>query len=115
MNATAENHNIRHLPAYELEINMPDIPRAFIANRQASRILMHTVDEFGFEERQVIYYYCYLSVPIHHIAWLLEMTELHVAGVLGLYSERIRAQLDFFKRALPHDTNDALSIKEILK
>jgi len=114
LNYAAENSNIQLLPAYELEIKMPDIPRSFIANDNAKRILAHAVDEFGFEEQQVIYYYCYLSVPIHNIAWLLEMTELHVASVLGLYCARITDLLAFFKKALPHDNTNKISIKAIL-
>jgi len=93
---------------------MPDIPRAFIVNNNAKRILAHTVEEFGFEEQQVIYYYCYLSMPVDGIAWLLELSELHVTSVLGLYSERVKSLLTFFKKALPHDANDGLHIKEIL-
>ena len=96
-----------------MEIKMPDIPRSFIANNHAKRILAHAVDEFGFEERQVIYYYCYLSVPVQGIAWL-EMTEPHVISVLGLYSARIINLLELFKKVLPHDSNDEISIKAIL-
>ena len=112
---TKKNFCSQPLPAHELEIKMPDIPRSFIANNHARRILAHAVDEFGFEERQVIYYYCYLSVSVNGIAWLLEMTELHVASVLGLYSERIKDLLNLFGKALPHNSNDGISIKAILK
>jgi len=110
LNPTVDNR--RH--SVESYIKMPDIPRAFVANNNAKRILAHAVDEFGFEEQQAIYYYCYLSMPIHGIAWLLELSELHVTSVLGLYKERVAALLDFFKKALPHDANDGLDIKEIL-
>jgi len=114
LNNIAENLHPWQSPAFQLQINMPEIPRAFVANRKTLRILAHAVEEFGFEEQQVIYYYCHMSVPIHGIAWLLEMTELHVASVLGLYSERVKSLLDFFKKALPHDSSDWLDIKEIL-
>ena len=93
---------------------MPDIPRAFIDNSKAKRILSYTVEEFAFEEQQVIYYYCYLAEPIQGIAQVLGLTELHVTSVLGLYCERIKYLLAFFKKALPYDSHDKLNVKEIL-
>ena len=98
----------------QTQINMPEIPRAFINNVNAKRILSHTVEEFAFEEQQVIYYYCYLSMPVQGIAKAMELTEIHVASVLGLYSERIKSLLAFFTKTLPHDSQDKLNVKEIL-
>jgi len=93
---------------------MPEIPRAFINNANARRILSHMVEEFAFEEQQVIYYYCYLSMPVTGIAKVMDLTEMHVVSVLGLYCERVKSLLAFFTRALPHDSHDRLNVKEIL-
>ena len=101
------------LPTH-MQINMPEIPRAFVTNANAKFILSHTVEEFAFEEQQVIYYYCYLALPINGIAKVMDLTEMHVASVLGLYSERLRSLLAFFMKTLPHDTHDKLTVKEIL-
>ena len=97
-----------------MQIHMPEIPRAFITNDNAKLILSHTVEEFAFEEQQVIYYYCYLSMPVTGIAKTMDLTETHVSSVLGLYCERLKSLLAFFKKTLPYDSHDRLDVKEIL-
>jgi len=114
LNIVTQNHAERHNPTPKQQINMPQIPRAFVCNGNALRILTHAVEEFGYEERQAIYFYCYLSMPISGIAKATDLTETHVTSVLGLYSERVKSLLTFFKRALPHDARDGLHVREIL-
>ncbi|MCL2367259.1 MAG: hypothetical protein FWC75_09530 [Oscillospiraceae bacterium] len=93
---------------------MPKVPKAFIKNRTAKRILSHMADEFDFEEQQAIYYYCFLDVTITDIAKATELTEDHVLSVLSLYSERLSNKLSFLKKTLPHDAGDLSDVKEIL-
>ncbi|MCL2364325.1 MAG: hypothetical protein FWC71_06635 [Defluviitaleaceae bacterium] len=114
MNANNDRHAQAFAPPPQKNVDMPDIPRAFINNVNAKLILSHTVEEFAFEEQQVIYYYCYLAIPASMIAKAMDMTEAHINSVLGLYCERLKSTLAFFMKALPYDSQDKLDVKEIL-
>jgi len=93
---------------------MPGIPRAFITRGKIKLILCHTAEDFGYEEQQALYLYCFLKIPIDEIAGKIGLSQNHIASVLVLYSERLTTKLDFFKRAMPYDANDLLPVSEIL-
>jgi len=94
---------------------MPKIPRTFINHDRVRLLLYHLVDEFDYEERQALYFYCYLDdVSVSEIAEKVELSQLHVLSVLTLYSERLTSKLNFLKKAVPYDANDLLPVSEIL-
>jgi len=93
---------------------MPEVPRAFITQGKVKLVLCHTVKDFGYEEKQAIYFYCFLNKPIGEIAEKVGLSQAHVVSVLGLYSERLTNKLDLFKKAIPYDPDDLLPVSEIL-
>jgi len=97
-----------------MRIEMPKVPRVFINHARIKLILCHTAEEFGHEEQQALYFYCYLGASISEISEKVGLSQNHVASVLGLYSERLTSQLNLFKRAMSYDASDVLSVSEIL-
>jgi len=93
---------------------MPKVPRVFIEHPKIKYVLYHTIDEFDFEEKEAIYFYCILDLPISEIAKIIGISQNHVASALGLYSERLNFKLDVFKKAISYDTNDVLHVSEVL-
>ena len=93
---------------------MPKVPRAFVNHANIKLVLLHTAEDFGFEEQQAIYFYSLLDAPISEIADKTGLSQNHVTCVLKLYSERLASKLDLFKRAVPYDANDLLPVSEIL-
>ena len=104
----------RHPPKFPMKPEMPKVPRAFMNHAEIKLILSHTSAEFGFEEQQALYFYCFLNAPINEISQKVGLSQNHVASVLGLYSERLTNQLDLFKKAVPYDANDLLPVSEVL-
>jgi len=104
----------KKLPQFEVRLEMPKVPRAFMNRAEIKRILCHTAAEFGFEEQQALYFYCLLDVPINEISEKVGLSQNHVASVLGLYTERLTNQLNLFKRTMPYDPKDVLPVSEIL-
>jgi len=101
------------LPQSLMQPEMPKVPRAFIKRGKIKLILCHIAEDFGHEEQQALYFYCFLDVPIDEIAEKVGLSQNHIASVLVLYSERLTIKLDFFKRAIFYDANDLLPVSEI--
>jgi len=97
-----------------MRVEMPDIPSAFIKRDKIKRVLCHTAEEFGHEEQQALYLYCFLKTSISEIAEKVGLSQNHVKSVLALYSERLVNKLALFKKTIPYDDNDVLPISEIL-
>ena len=114
MGKAMQNNNERHSLQFPMQLKVPEIPKAFTQHKNVMMILCSTIEEFGHEEQQALYYYCYLRVPICDIAKKVGLSQGHVASVLGLYLERLTNQLDFFKKAVPYDNSDLLPVSEIL-
>ena len=93
---------------------MPDVPRVYIEHPKIKYVLSHTIEEFDFEEKIAVYFYCFLDLPINEIAELTELSQSRVASVLGLYSERLKFKLGVFKKAISYDVNDMLPVSELL-
>ena len=104
----------RKLPQFSTRIEMPGIPKAFINQAKIKLVLCHTAEEFGYEEQQALYHYCFYKTPIGEIAEKVGLSQNHVKSVLVLYSERLASKLDLFKRAIPYNADDLLSVNEIL-
>jgi len=92
----------------------PNIPKAFIENDDVRFVLCNLITDFEHEEKQAIYYYSVLDATIDEIAKSIELSPAHVASALGLYSERLASKLKFFKKIMPYNEGDLLSISEIL-
>jgi len=93
---------------------MPEIPKTFFDHAKIRFVLHHTINGFDFEEKIAVYYYCFLNLPISEIAAVTELSENHVASVLGLYSERLKYKIGVFKKAVPYNANDLLPVSELL-
>jgi len=93
---------------------MPQIPRAFINHSKVKHLLCEMIENFGYEERQAIYYFCFLDVSVSEISKVTELTESHIISVLSLYSERLECKINFFKKAMPCNVDDVLPVSEIL-
>ena len=90
------------------------IPKAFMQNDDAKWVLCDVINDFHYEEKQAIYYFCVLDVTIEDVAEKIELSPNHVASTLGLYSERLESKLCFFRKIMPYDENDLLPIGEML-
>ena len=104
----------RQLPQFSMRIEMPGIPRDFIKRGKIKLVLCHTAEEFGYEEQQALYLYYFLKTPVDKVAEKVGLSQNHVKSVLILYSERLANKLDLFKKAIPHDVDDLLSVSEML-
>ena len=104
----------RQLPQFSMCIEMPGIPKAFIKRVKIKLVLCHTAEEFGYEEQQALYLYCFLKTPIEEIAEKVGLSQNHVKSVLVLYSERLANKLNLFKKAIPYDAGDLLPVSEII-
>jgi len=91
------------------------IPRAFLNNSKISQTLCLTINEFSFEEQTVIYLYYLVKLPVGKIAGLTELSTLHIESVLILYSKKLAFKLGVYKKAVPYDSNDLLTIGEMLE
>jgi len=96
-------------------VTAPKIPRAFVKNSRIGQVLYLTINEFNVNERKIVYLYFYVKLPIGKIAKLSDLTPRHVTSVLMLYCEKMLSKIDIFKKAVPHDTNDTVSISEMLE
>jgi len=94
-------------------INMPQIPKAFMENSLISQVLRLTINEFNYEEKMIIFLYCFVKLPINEIAALTKLTPFRVVSTLVLYSERLEFKLDVFKKAVPYDTTNLISVGEM--
>ena len=93
---------------------MPKVPRVFVEYPKIKHELCHTIEEFNFEEKEAIYLYSILNLPISEIAEITALSRTHVMGVLILYSERLRFKLGVFKKAISYNANDLLPVSEVL-
>jgi len=99
------------LPTQLKKIN---IPKAFIKNADSRCVLCDIISDFGYEEKQAIYYCSVLDTTIEDVAAKIELSPFHVASVLGLYSERLATKLRFFKKIMVYDESDLLPVSELL-
>jgi len=97
------------------QIAIQKIPRAFIADTQINQVLCLTIEEFNYEEKIIIYLYCLAELDINKIADLTEMPRWYVMSTLLLYYERLSFKLNVFKKAVPYDVTDFVSIQEMFE
>jgi len=112
------SRNIRrtkHKKCILKQITIQKIPRAFIADAQINQVLSLTVDEFNYEEKIIIYLYCFAELDISEIADLTEVPRWYVMSTLVLYYERLSFKLNVFKKAVPYDVTDLVSIQEMFE
>lgn len=92
----------------------PQIPRAFIEHAKVKHVLLHTIEYFDREEQQAIGCFYYSDLSINDISKVTELSENHILSVINLYSERLEARINVFKKCVPYDANDMLQISDIL-
>jgi len=92
---------------------MPKIPKVFIEHPRVKYELRDTIEAFNVEEQEAICLYCLLDMPISEITEATELSQTHVVSVLILYSERLKFKLGVFKKAMPYNASDLLSISEM--
>jgi len=91
------------------------IPRAFIENESIGQVLRLTIDEFNFEERTVIYLYYFAHLPIDKITDITKLSAPYVVSTLVMYCEKLVLKMDIFKKGVPYDASDCISIGEMLE
>jgi len=91
------------------------IPRAFITDTQINQVLRLTIEEFNYEEKIIIYLHCLAELDISKIADLTEISRWYVKSTLVLYYERLSFKLNVFKKAVPYDITDLVSIQEMFE
>jgi len=91
------------------------IPKAFIEHRSIGQVLHLTIDEFNFEERTVIYLYYFAHLPIDKITDITKLSTPYVVSTLVMYCEKLALKTDIFKKAVPYDDADLISIGEMLE
>jgi len=96
------------------EITMPNIPEAFLKHDKVKHVFFHIINDFDYEERVAIYFYCFENLPISEIADLTKLSQDHVASVLTLYCEKLAGKVYFFKKAMPYSIDDHVTVREIL-
>jgi len=109
---------MRHNESKKLSVKdilIPKIPRVFIENAPICQVLYTTIEEFNFEEKTVIYQYCFVKLSVDEIAELTELSNLYVISTLTLFSERLAFKLGVFKNAITYSTNDMVSVQEMFE
>ena len=96
------------------EVNMPKIPEAFIKHHKVKHVFFHIIDDFDYEEKVAIYFYCFENLPISQISGLTKLSQNHVASTLNLYSEKLVEKVQFFKETMPFNADELLTVREIL-
>jgi len=95
------------------QIEMPNVPKAFIHHPKVRQVLCHTIEEFNFEEQMAIYLYGVLDLPINEIAISTELSQDRIICVLMLYAERLAYKVDVFKKAVPYNSDEIASVCEV--
>jgi len=96
------------------QVKMPEIPRAFLQHPKIKYVLIHTINDFSYEEKNAIYAYCIAEKSISEIADFTELTHNHVLSTLNLYSEKLSALLVFLQKTIPYDTKELVSVGQLL-
>jgi len=97
------------------QITIEKIPRAFITDTQINQVLLLTIEEFNYEEKIIIYLYCFAELDINKIADLVEVSRWYVKSTLVLYYERLSFKINIFKKAVPYDVTDLVTIQEMFE
>jgi len=97
------------------KIEIPQISESLLNNSLISQLLFMTINEFTFEEKTVIYLYCFVELPISEIANLTELDTSYIEGILTIYSERLAFKLGILKKAAFYDTSHQVPIKELFE
>lgn len=111
MKLQAQNKKRQRQPS---KIKIPKIPRAFVEHPKVKYVFCDVINDFNYEEKVAIYFYCFEKLLISEIANLTNLSQNHVASALNLYSERLASKVCFFKKTVPYNANDQLSVNEIL-
>jgi len=107
-----KNQNI-YIETLSKSISMPEIPRVLIENELIREVLHASVDEFNFEEQNVIFLYCFVGLTVCEIVNIEELSIAYVASVLVLYSERLRFKLTIFQKAIDCSKSTLAPIEEL--
>lgn len=94
---------------------IPCIPRDFVENSRIGQVLFHTLSEFNFEERTILYLYLALYRMIEEIESLTGRDRNYITGVIILFSEKLIQKVEIFKRALTYNNRVQLSMEEFFQ
>ena len=111
------NNNKQSKQSYALprQLKKCIIPKAFIHEESSKLFLCSLIENFNFEEKQAIYYCTIIdNASIEEVAKKIDLTPDHVIGVLLIYSERLKYKLNFFKKIIPYDEDDTMSLEDML-
>ena len=95
-------------------IEMPKIPSIFIKKTQIGSVLSATINEFVYEEKQVIFLYCVTEMAIEDIAALTELPVPYIVSILTVYAERLVFKLDVFKKAISYNPAEMATVADLI-
>ena len=98
----------------ENQLKSLKIPKSFMNHDDISFLMHEVLNDFSYEERQVIYFYCISDISIDDIAKATKLSKEYVVSVLSLYLERLNIKLHFFKSFMYYGEEDFLLVGEML-
>lgn len=102
-------------PSQVVMLKKQVVPKAFIENISTKTVLQDVVNDFSFEEKQVIYYYFAMETPTaSEVTRVTELSTNHVDSVLNLYIERLNSKIDFFKKIIDYNADELVPVSELL-
>ncbi|MCL2364969.1 MAG: hypothetical protein FWC71_09955 [Defluviitaleaceae bacterium] len=97
-----------------METLIPQIPRSFINHADFKVVMDATLDAFGHEEKEAIFFFCVLGAAVHDISTATQLTPGHITSTLNLYAARLENKVRFFKKFMPHNDTELLNAGEYL-
>ncbi|MCL2353161.1 MAG: hypothetical protein FWC69_00860 [Defluviitaleaceae bacterium] len=98
----------------ENQLKSIKIPKSFIDHDDIRYLMYDLLNDFNYEEKQAIYFYCILDVSISDVAKAVQLSKEYVIIVLNLYLEKLNIKLSFFKSFMYYEEEDFLLIDEML-
>ena len=97
------------------DATMLGIPTAFIGNPRIYWVLYLTINEFNCNEQRIIYLHHLVMLPISEITSLTKLSMPNVESILVTYSQKLAFKLGVFKKAVPYDAENQISINEMFE
>jgi len=98
-----------------LYISIPKIPTVFIRNTLIAQVISSTIDEFNFEEQDVIFAYCCENMPVKEAASLAGVSMRYAIATLVMFSEKLSFKIRVFEKTGKYDTTDTQDVKKLLE
>lgn len=101
--------------SHERVIRMPKIPEPFLDNARIASALYFTIEEFDFQEKALIFLYCYIGMTIYEVAALTKLAVSYVESILTVYAFRLKQRVDVFRKAAHCHKAKQVSVYEMFE